>query len=430
MIADRRLKSLVLTVAVSGSLLLTSRPTLAQGSPDVVVEWNRILIAALSVPGALPSTIFPTRPYAMVHVAMFDALNSIDPVYTPFYIAVNAPANTSRDVAGAQAARDVLVAAMPGLTATFDAALAAAKARVPDATAVANGVTVGSAAAQATISARANDGWNRPTIPYSNAALPGYWQPTPTANSPATFAHYQDVQGFVITSTRPYLVEAPPALTSTRYATDFNEVKAIGGATSATRTAAETAIAQTWAAVNNTTNANAAWQIAMQDLVRTRSMNGIDTARMFALVNMVGHDALWVSFSGKFVYGLWRPVTAVREAARDGNAATDADAAWLPLLPTPPYPTYPGNMACFGASQAQTLARIFGRDDIPVTITWTVAGGAPNIVRSYNGFRQIADEEARSRILGGIHFTFDNLSSIGVCNPVADFGYNNYLRKK
>jgi len=332
-------------------------------------------------------------------------------------------------VAAAKAARDVLVAAMPSLTATFDAALATATARVADATAVANGLAVGAEAARATINGRANDGWNRPTIPYSNPAVPGYWQPAPPANAAATFAHYADVQGFIVPSSSSYRPEAPPAMTSTRYATDFNEVKAIGSATSTTRTAEQTAIAQTWAAVNNTTNANAAWQIAMQDIVRTRAMNGLDAARMFALVNMVGHDALWTSFSAKFVYGLWRPVTAIREAARDSNDATEADANWLPLIPTPPYPSYPGNMACFGASQAQTLTRIFGRDDIPVTITWSVAGGT-NIVRSYNGLRQIADEEARSRVLGGIHFTFDNLASIGACNPLADYGFNNYLRKK
>jgi len=425
-----RSKTLMLAVALSTGLLLNSRPAFAQGTPDVVVEWNRILVAALSVPGALPATIFPTRPYAMVHIAMFDALNSIDPVYTPFYTAINVPANTSRDVAAAQAARDVLVAAMPSLTATFDAALNAAKARVTDAAAVANGTAVGSAAAQATLAARANDGWNRPTIAYSNPAVPGYWQPTPPANAAATFAHYQDVQGFVIPSAHRYLVEAPPALTSERYAADFNEVKAIGGAVSSTRTAAETEIAQRWAAVGNTTNANAAWQVAMQDLTRTRNMNGIDTARMFAIMNAIGHDALWVSFSAKFVYGLWRPVTAIREAGRDNNAATSADSGWLSLVPTPPYPAYPGNMACFGASQAQALSRIFGRDDIPVTITWSVAGGAPNLVRSYNGFRQVADEEARSRVLGGLHFTFDNLSSIGVCNQVADYGYDNYMRKR
>jgi len=421
-----RLLARLLVIVIA---LAAPRISAAQGTSDVVVEWSRVTVAALSIPGALPATVFITRPLAMVHVAMFDALNSIDPQYTPYFIAVTVPVNTSRDVAAAKAARDVLVAAIPAQTATFDAALAATIARVPDATAVANGIAVGAEAARATIAGRANDGWNRPAIPYSNPPLPGYWQPTPPANAPAAFAHYADVQGFVIPSSSSYRPEAPPAMTSTRYAADLNEVKAIGAANSATRTPEQTAVALTWAAVNNTTNANLAWQVAMQDIVRTRSMNGLDAARMFALVNMVGHDALWTSFSAKFVYGLWRPVTAIREAASDSNAATEADPAWLPLLPTPPYPSYPGNMACFGASQAQTLARIFTRDDIPVTITWTVAGG-PNIVRSYNGFRQIADEEARSRILGGIHFTFDNLASIGVCNPLADYGFNNYLRRR
>jgi len=428
MAVHHRLRSFVLAFATAAAVA-NAHPASAQGSPDVVLEWNRILITALNVPGANPPTVFVTRPYAMMHVAIFDALNSIDPQYTPYAIAVTPAANASRDVAAAQAAHDVLVSLLPSLTATFDSALAATVTRVADSAAASAGSAVGAAAARAILTLRANDGWNRPPIEYILPNLPGYWQPTPPANAAATFVHYHSVLSFVIPSASRYLVEAPPALTSTRYADNFNEVKRIGAANSTVRTAEETAIAQTWAAVNNTTNANAAWNVAQQDLVRTRSMNGLDAARMFALSNMVAHDALLVSFTGKFTYGLWRPVTAIREAARDNNAATEADSAWLPLIPTPPYPSYPGNMACIGASQAQTLTRIFGRDNLPVTITWTVATGG-NIVRSYNGFRQIADEEARSRVLGGIHFTFDNQPSFGVCGPLADYASDNYLRKR
>lgn len=414
-------------VALAVTLAVPHRAA-AQGSADVVLEWNRILNTALATPGANPSTVFVTRPAAMVQIAVFDALNSIDPLYTPYVTSVSVPQGASRDAAAAQAAHDVLVALMPSQTATFDAALAATLGRIDQASAAA-GSAVGAAAARAVIAARANDGWNRLPTAYVLPAVPGFWQPTPTANAAAAFTHYPDVQGFTMPSARTLLVEPPPALTSARYAADLNEVKSIGGATSTVRTAAETALANTWASVGNTTNPISAWNAGMQDLTRTRNLNGLDAARMFAIVNMAMHDALWVAFTGKFTYGLWRPVTAIREAARDDNPATEADPNWLPLVQTPPYPAYPGNNACIGAASAGALTRIFGRDDVPFSITWTVPAGT-NIVRSYGGFRQAADEEARSRIFAGIHYTFDTLSSMGVCTPLGDYAAANHLRRR
>lgn len=148
---------------------------------------------------------------------------------------------------------------------------------------------------------------------------------------------------------------------------------------------------------------------------------------MFALLAVTHHHALQTSFTSKFVYGLWRPTTAIRAADTHGNAATAPDPAWLSLLATPPYPTYAGNMACIGASSAQLFARLWGRDNVPFTATWTGVN-QPNVTRSYNGFRELADEEADSRIYGGIHFRFDHTASFGVCSLVADYWLNNYLR--
>jgi hypothetical protein len=364
----------------------------------------------------------------MVQVAVFEALNSIDPQYVPYVTVVNVPAGASRDAAAAQAAHDVLVAVMPSLKSTFDTALATSLGRI-DANSAAAGSAVGAAAASVILANRADDGWDRTAAPYILPSLPGYWQPTPPANLAATFVQYQDVQGFILASARSLLVGAPPELTSERYAADFNEVKTIGAANSTVRTANETTIANTWASVGNTTSPIAAWNTAMQDLTRTRNLNGLDAARMFALGNMTMHDGLWVTFTGKFNYGLWRPVTAIREAARDNNPATEADPTWLPLLATPPYPSYPGNMTCVGASTAALLAQVLGRDDLPFTITWTATGGG-TITRSYHGLRQAADEQARSRVLGGIHFTFDNLASFGVCTQLGEYAAANVLRKK
>ena len=251
----------------------------------------------------------------------------------------------------------------------------------------------------------------------------------PPANAAATFAHYADVAPFGIANALAFRVEPPPALTSERYATDFNEVKAIGSANSTTRTADQTLVARLFAVVGTTTSIPAVWNNLTANLVRSRGLSAIDAARLFALINITFHDALFSSFSGKFLYGLWRPVTAIREADRDGNPATDADPGWLALIPTPPYPTYPGNYACLASAITRGFARTFGRDDIAFTVTWTEANG-PGWTRSYSRFSQLAEEAAKSRVYGGIHFNFDTTSSFGTCSRLGEYIFDNTFRPR
>jgi hypothetical protein len=395
---------------------------------DVVIEWNRILQTTIGAPGANPPTVFQTRPYVYMHVAMFDALNSIDRVYHPYAIQLDG-AGASREAAAAQAAHDVLVAVLPTQSATYDAALTATLSRLP-ADAARQGASIGAAAARALLELRRDDGWNRVPGAYVLPDLPGYWKPTPPQNSPATFTHYAEVVPFLFASARQFLVAPPPSLTSELYAADFNEVKALGSATSTVRTAEQTSIALRWAGVGSGTGLFAVWNNVVRDVSRRFGWTGLDTARAFALLNMAMHDGLIVSFTGKFLYGLWRPVTAIREADRDGNPATDADPSWLPLLATPPYPTYRGNMTCIAGAASRTLARVFGRNDIPFSVTWGGTGTNLDITRPYNGFRELADEEQRSRVYGGIHFEFDQLASMGVCTLLADYAVDNHLRAR
>lgn len=415
--------------AVTIVLALGCRGVAYAQSPDTVLEWNRILITTLGTPGATNPTVFFTRSLALMHVAVFDALNSFNPVYTPYFDRVSVPSGASRDAAVAQAAHDTLVAMFPTQTSTYDAALAAQLSRLP-AAAAQDGARVGAAAARAILELRRNDGWDRAQPAFLLPNVPGYWQPVPPANAAATFAHYPDVTPFVIGSARQFLPEPPPALTSQRYANDFNEAKALGGTISSTRTADQTLVARLFAAVPTvtTTSIPAVWNNLTRDLIRSQNLNDVEAARLYALVNTAFHDALLVSFSGKFLYGLWRPVTAIREAARDGNAATEPDPQFTALIPTPPYPAYPGNYACLAGAIGQVFTRYFGRDNLPFSITWAEPAG-PGITRSYNGFRQLADEAARSRVYGGIHFNFDTTSSFGVCIPLADYIFDNTFRK-
>jgi len=410
-------------------MLAAPRLSVAQGA-ETVIEWNRILLASMGTPGVLDATVFFTRPPAVMHIAMFEALNSITPVYTPYLDRVSASADASPDAAAAQAAHDVLVSMFPSQQQVYDAALAAQLSRIPSAAAEA-GSRVGAAAARAILDLRRHDGWNRPAREYILPNLPGYWQPVPPQNTPATFAHYPDVTPFVIGSARQFLVEAPPSLTSDVYTEDFNEAKALGSATSTTRTAEQTLIARLFAGVATTTTYSvpAMWNVLFRDLARAHGLGMLETARFFALANMAWHDALFASFSGKFLYGLWRPTTAIREASRDGNPATESDPTWVSLLPSPPYPSYPGNYSCGSGALTRIFERFFGRDNIPFTMTWATPDGS-TIGRFYNGFRQLADEAARSRIYGGIHFTFDTTASQGVCIPLGDYVFANVLRPR
>jgi hypothetical protein len=305
------------------------RSVAAPSATDVVIEWNGILQTTIGTPGALPPTIFFTRPYAVLHVAMFDALNSIDYRYQEYAIRADAGASASREVAAAQAGHDVMVAMFPNQAATFDAALAATLARFPGDAGV-----QGAAAARAILTLRAEDGWNRPAQTYILPDLPGYWQPVPPQNAAAALVHYQDVLPFALSSRFQFLPGQPPELTSELYARDFNQVKALGGMNSTVRTEQQTQTARLWAGVGYSTSAPGVWYNLGRDLARARNLSGLDTARVLALLGVTMHDALLTSFTGKFVYGLWRPTTAIRAADRDGNPATEPDPTFVSLIPT------------------------------------------------------------------------------------------------
>ena len=417
---------IIATTLITLASIATPRPAVAQNT-QIIVDWNQQLLTSLGTPGVAEPTVFFTRPLALLHVAIFDAVNSFDRTYTPYIAFIDVPSGASRDVAAASAAHATMVAMYPSQRQIYDTLLARHVSGVA-AGAAETGTRVGLAAARAVLENRADDGWNRPQPSYVLPSTAGFWQPAPPANAAATFGHYPNVTPFIIGNARTFLVAPPPALTTERYATDFNEVKAIGSATSTTRTADQTLVARLFAAVGTTTSIPAVWNNLTRDLARSANMNGVDTARLFALTNVTFHDALYTSFYGKFLYGLWRPVTAIRDAERDGNAATAADPAWLPLLGTPPYPSYPGNYACLASAITRMFAKQFGKDDVSFSVTWAEAGG-PGWTRNYARFSHLAEEAAMSRVYGGIHFNFDTTSSFGTCSALGDYVYVNSFRR-
>lgn len=393
---------------------------------DVILQWNRVLMETVLTPGQHPATIMPVRSYSIMHAAMFDAVNSIAGTHTPYLTDVPGSPNASIDAAAAQAARDVLVGLYPTRVAIFDAELAISLQGIEEYRAQ-QGIRVGQIVAERMLAARANDGWTVTPPPYSLPATPGNWQPAPPANTPATFTHYPSVKPFAITSATQFAPNSPPSMTSAQYAADLNEVKELGAVNSAIRTADQTLVARLWANVNTPTNFLLVWNNVARTVSVARNISTVEKARLFALTNIALHDALQTTFASKFQHGLWRPVTAIRRADEDGNANTTADPGWLSLIPNPPYPSYAGNMAAIGTSQATILAQFFGRDDIRFDHTWVGAGGA---TRSYAGFSAMANEQARARVYGGIHFTFDNVAGQSVGTNVANYIFGNIMRPR
>jgi hypothetical protein len=380
--------------------------------------------------GTIPASAGPTLPrsYAMMHIAMFDAVNSIEGGYTAYRVRIPATRYASSEAAAAQAAHDVLVSLYPANTAKFDTALSTRLATIQPLRAQL-GAQVGREVAKKILEWRTTDGWATPQS-FAPPALPGVWQPTPPNFPAAAFVQAGDAKPFALPTPYYFLPRRPPALNSQEYADAVNEIKAIGGATSSVRTEEQTLSAKLWASVGYKENWGGVWNGVVRDLTYIKNLSLIESTRMFALLNVSMMDGLQTAQASKYVFQVWRPVTAIQRAGEDMNPATDADPDWMPLLTTPAYPSYAGNMACIGAASARALALYFGTNDIPVSFQWSSTDGINYVARGFSGFWQMAEHQAASREYGGIHFHFDTTASQEVCPKVAGYVYANYMRPK
>ncbi len=391
----------------------------------VILEWNQLLTQQQGA-----GNLYSFRQYAILHIAMFDAANSVQQLYAPYVTEVNGSAGASEEAAAAQAARDVMVALYPAATADFDAALATRLATIPQAPA-AQGVDVGRQIAQAVLEWRAADGSAGPDPAYTPPALPGLWQPA-AAGQVAAGTRFLNMKPFALLTPTQYLPVSYPPLNSAEYAESFQQVYDLGRVDSVVRTEEQTQLARLIAGVNFRPGPFALWNAVARDLATSRQMTLIDTARLFALLNASMHDGLMTSHSSKFAYHLWRPITAIAHADADMNDATTADATWTPLLGTPPYPSHASNVSCIGTSASRVLAQALGNDQIPFSVTWTwtgAAGAGSDVTRQYAALSQLADEAAMSRVYGGIHFEFEITAAAESCTKVADYVYSNFMRR-
>jgi membrane-associated phospholipid phosphatase len=400
-------------------------PAMAQATKPVsqVVQWNRTLLVIVRAPGAQPATIHPTRSFAIMHGAIYDAVNAIDGTHKPYLVRLSASHFASQETAAAAAAHEVLIKLYPNFQATLDAQLQQALAQIPN-TGKADGVSIGSTVADRILALRNNDGSNAQPIPYVFGNAPGNYQSTPP-NFPKQpqFTHWSRVTPFALESANQFRPGGPPALTSDRYSDAFDQVKSLGIANSATATADEALTGRFWnGAIQNY------WNEIAQTASVAHNLTTAENARLFALLNLSFADGVIAFYDAKYTYNFWRPVTAIRAAATDGNPETEADPNWLPEVGnTTPDPSYPGAHAVISAAAAEVLTSFFHTDHFEFSVTSEVLAG---VDRSFTSFSTAAEEATLSRIFAGVHFLFDLTTGQRLGSDVADFAVDNFLTSR
>jgi hypothetical protein len=393
--------------------------TSAPMSPDQVIQWNRILLGILRTPGAQPATIQPTRSMAILHAAVYDAVNAIAKTSAPYLVHLKAPRDASEPAAAAAAAHAVLVRLYPGQAAALDADLALSLSQVPDGKAKDQGVRVGEEAAAAILTQRADDGSAAAPIPFVPGSNPGDYQLTPPGFLQPVFTHWPFVQPFALRSANQFRPPPPPAVTSPSYTDSFDEVKTLGAVGSTTRTADQTQIARFWGApIQNY------WNEIAQTAALAHGTTLVQNARLFALLDLTLADSVIAFYDAKYTYHFWRPITAIRAADNDGNPATAADPNWTPLATTALDPSYPGAHAVVSAAGADVLSRFFGNANENFAVTSEVL---PGVVRTFTSFSDAADEASLSRIYAGQHFRFDQVAGQQLGTQIADYVTSNFL---
>lgn len=393
---------------------------------DMVIQWNDVLRDAVRTAGT--SAIAASRIMAVTQVAVYDSVNALARTHEVYLVDALAHPRASWEAAVAAAAHRALTTFYPGQAAGvngLDAKLTASLATIPDGKAEDDGVALGRSVADQILALRQNDGSGVVLPPYLGGTGPGQWRPTPPANAPGAVPQWGDVTPFAMTSNDQFRPAAPPTLDSAAYTAAFNEVKELGSATSATRTADQTDIARYWANGAGTATMPGHMNLLAQTIAGQRGNTLEENARLLAALNVAMADAVISCWDTKYEFSYWRPITGIREAAGDGNPDTAADAAWTPLLGTPNFPAYTSGHSTVSGAATAVLADFFGTDNV----SFTLPSQSPAFAaRSYTSLSQMASESAASRLYGGIHWTFDNNVGLTAGTAVGEFVVDNFLR--
>jgi membrane-associated phospholipid phosphatase len=385
---------------------------------NVVVEWNRTLLTLVQTPGAQPATIQPTRDFAIMSAAVYDAVDAIDPDHPQYLLHLKAPRDASQDAAAAQAAHDALVAMFPTFAGSLDQQLGIDLEAIKSNHARAAGIQVGAQAAAELLQIRASDGSAATPPTYVSTGVAGDYRETPPGFATPVFTHWAAVTPFILRSGSQFRPPSPAALTSQAYATAINEVESLGQDTSTSRTPEQTTIANFWSApIQNY------WNSIAQDVALAQHDDINETARTFALLDLGLADATIAMYDAKYTYRLWRPITAIRLADTDGNSLTTGDPTWRPLATTPADPSYPGAHSTISAAAATILTALYGDH-----VAFSVGSPAlPGVARAFDNFQSAAIEAGLSRIYAGVHTRLDHQAGLTLGAQVGRYTLHNAL---
>jgi hypothetical protein len=402
---------------------------------EVLTANERVLVIAAT---GGQNALVQTRTLAMVHAAIHDALNTIDPRFERYAFDGDVVPGAVPEAAVAAAVHDVLVAVIPlfgtpaqraNALAIAEADYVAALASIPDDADKSAGVEVGEDAAAAIVALRTDDGLAFINPPYTPIPAPGFWQPTPNPTPPspagvsflpAILPGWGDLTPFALVTGSQFRPEPPPALESEEYAAEYDEVRDLGEQFSLIRTSEQSEIALFWYE-----NSQLGWNRIARTIAASRAIDLWEQARLLALVNFGLADGFIAGWNARYVYNRWRPVTAIRMGDDDDNPATIADPAWNTYLNTPAIPDYPSTHSILGAAAAEAIDRFFDDD----AIAFTTTSGAPfgGITRSFPSVAAAAEENADSRVYAGIHFRSATVEGVRLGRKIAKFTVQHYL---
>jgi len=384
----------------------------AQARANVITDWDE---KALAVVAPMPP-YNAQRLIGMVHLAMFDAVNSIERRYRPYLVELKAEPTTSKEAAAAAAAATILATLDPKTASDMKTALATYLASIPDGKDKLNGVELGEAVAVRIFGARANDGSEEPDA-YRPRTTPGVYVPTPITAA----SMWPNMKPFAMVKGSQFRPDPPIALNSNEWAADFNELKDYGGKTSTKRSAQQTEIARFWLMTGPR-----AYHPLVRELVTTKGMSVVDSARFMALVTVGLNDALIAVFDAKYHYNFWRPITAIRNGDIDENPATDREATWQPIDNTPMHPEYPCAHCILSGSVAGVVKAVLGGEDIPeVAMTSTTA---PGVTHHWTNLTAFTEEVANARIWAGFHYRFSTRVGTGMGLRIGEYAVKNVMQ--
>jgi hypothetical protein len=399
------LATLLASVCVS---ILLATPA----SSDVIMDWNAKADAIanekqlVNVPNA--------RGQAMLHLAMFEAVNAIERRYAPYKLNLVADRTASKEAAAASAAYDVLLNLYPDQKPGLDATLAASLAGIAETEAKAKGIELGKKAAAGIIALRVNDGIDARES-YRPHGKPGVYVPTALPIESTSGA----LKPFVMTTGSQFRPGPPPALTSETWTKDLNEIREMGGRDSTKRSDEQTNIARFWFFTGPRTYNPIVRQVAL-----AKEMDVVDCAQLFALSSLAGVDAFIAVFDGKYAYNLWRPITAIRNADLTSNPATPQEASWTPLGVTPMHPEYPCAHCIVAAAVSTVLQNVAG-NGVDVSLT---SSTAPGVTRKWTRLQDYSDEVSNARIYAGFHYRFSTEVGKDMGRKIAELTLATQLR--